>query len=458
MLVRVSILLSVCGLAVPLALAGADHTGNPGDRPQQSGSDELPSTLFPRCPSYTFTPVAEIPDKLVKFFSDHKRYRLVIGVSEFEDKGSKQLNRPYAEQTARLIDARLAELGYAPLPSLRTGQPYLSGPRATKSAIMASLRDMEQATREGDLGVIYYIGHGTITLNNKDLSLAVYDRPVAADEGIRASDLFATLELSEWRSDLKEIPHFIVVLETCYSGVAALGSRPVLWQRNGLQTIAEISNQVFPPQIAVLTATIDGDDKRAYDLHGTNESAFGFFFIRALGEDWECADTTPDGILTLPELKNYLTTRLELAHQLSIVDGSMEPVTSSAEAQHFIAYSPDRHFVDGDRSAIVRLLIKPPSGSVADVQLPSGRLYSCNSTDGCNIIVSASLGGKLLVSRRLEPVTTAGVFGPTTGAISKSGIDIFAFLRSKPRAVDLHEMISRKSKSKTVAGISIQIR
>lgn len=166
--------------ATTLSLPGQDVA----PAPPVTDLDSLVSPqLRPSCTSQHYLPVPH-PDLIASLLNGKKRYRLVIGAGEFLDQPQTN-DRTFVAPTAMLIDSRLADLGYTPLPSLsKTGTTYLIGKQATKDAIRAALREMAAATSGGDIGFIYYVGHGEISPGGNDLSLAVYDRKSLRTKGI----------------------------------------------------------------------------------------------------------------------------------------------------------------------------------------------------------------------------------------------------------------------------------
>jgi hypothetical protein len=98
------------------------------------------------------------------------------------------------------------------------------------------------------------------------------------------SDVIAALSLRKYPSHVQEVPKFILVLETCYSGNAAAKSHVEVTDQDGLKILAEVNRGITPPpppQMVVLSATAAGDLTRAFDLKSTGLSAFGYFFVRA---------------------------------------------------------------------------------------------------------------------------------------------------------------------------------
>lgn len=373
-----------------------------------------------------------------------KLYRLVIGAGEFQY--DPVLNRQFVEPTAQMIDKRLNDLGYLPLPSLeKSAKPYLSGAGAKKQAIKDALKEIVQITEPEDLVVIYYLGHGSVTPSNKDLSLSVYDRPVAEDEGIRVSDLLATLELGRFRRDISEMPGLIVVLETCYSGNVTRGSRVgIITDSKGVQRLEAIGGELVPPQVVLLSATVDGDTSRAYGLHGSRYSAFGYFFARALKEEWACVDRNVDGILTVEEMKEHLQTRLHDAFQYAEIDGQMEPASLGRDRFSFIAYDPSRYGDEGDRMRIIRLLLTPAPGQTAQITLPSGYQRTCSSS--CAVGISPTALGKIAFSS----------FEVPKGVPNANGAPADIFVKETKGSIELKTLLQRKKT--TVGGASLQVQ
>jgi hypothetical protein len=430
--------------------------------PQATGTTpgDVPPALNPKCPVQQYkTPPA--PDALADTMSHRKRFRLVIGAGEFTDPDSKPLNRAFVKPTAALVDARLQELGYAPLPSLKDKpEQYLAGPSANKKTIMDAIEEMERVSSTEDIGIIYYLGHGTVTLNHNDLSLAVYDRPVAPDDGIRFSDLLATLELRRTHDDITEIPHYILILETCYSGVAAIGTHIKIDTSNNVQRIVQIQGQVVPDQITILTATADGVDNRAYDLHGTQLSAFGYFFARALHEDWACVDANvPDGILTLQEIVDYLKERLKKAYDLMTIDGPMTPAILERDESSFIAYDAKRYVIPGMRNRLIPVTVAS-SALVRMIETPRGNQYTCPPNQECVYTISAASPGSIKVaSLAAVDLDTFPAQGKPVGGDPIAGV-IPPPAPPPPQApltgvINIQDLV--RTKRQSVAGVVLQV-
>jgi hypothetical protein len=98
---------------------------------------------------------------------------------------------------------------------------------------MDAIQQMAAVTSSDDMGVIYYVGHGQLSYSNNDVVLSVYDRTVERDEGIRVSDILGILQSGKYRGTIDQIPHFLIVIDACGSGNAALGGKTVIDKRIG---------------------------------------------------------------------------------------------------------------------------------------------------------------------------------------------------------------------------------
>jgi hypothetical protein len=363
-------------------------------QPLSSGTTPIVDPrLIEGCSHIPYDPYKSPPPDAVQEVFDHKKYRLVIGVGE--NQFDQSANRDYVDNTAKLVDEKLEKLNYAPLPSFAKSSalPYLAGKNATKEAIMKALVEMQHEMGQGDIGVIYYVGHGGVTPSNRDVILSVYDRPIANDEGIRVDDILGTLELNRTRSAIHEVPNYFIVLDSCLSGNAAQGNRTVLVDDGGIQRIESIEGRIVPEQVAILTSTASGRDPEAYQLAGTAVSAFGFFFARALDEDWDCVDRPqPDGILTLDEISDYLEKKLELAYSLKATPAKMSPTLLEKDKKEFLAYNAERRSLDGARAKIKKMNVKSKDPAfAAEVRFSTGESLRCAEPTGCSFLVSESL-------------------------------------------------------------------
>jgi hypothetical protein len=354
------------------------------------------------------------PDLIGEYLRAHKRYRLVIGAGEYLDHPEIN-NRAYVQPTARLVDASLAELGYEALPGVsQRGEPFLIGKDANRKAIDAALKEMAQRTGGQDFGIIYYVGHGNITSTGADLSLGIYDEPVASDRGYLTSQMLGLLQTgSVYRTAITEIPHLFVVLDAYFSGTIAQSFHTVIETIEGVQRLVEVSGggPIIAEQVAVLTATAPGSAKRAYELDGTGLSAFGYYFARALRKDWVCSDSlSHDGILTLQEMEAYLDKHLKLAYEKGALQAEMSPRVLAGNKDSLLAYRADKYAEPGFRDLIYSILVKPGQYETAYLTMPGGAQIACSdSVSGCRVPFSKSyLNANLTLAVAKQNVTGLG--------------------------------------------------
>ncbi len=284
------------------------------------------------CPARTY--VAPDPDVLGSVWQGRKRYRLVVGAGEFPL--SPDANRDFVEPTARMVDDALDAAGYSESLGL------LLGARATRQNLRAAL------TRIGSLDpdaivLVYYVGHGIPTDDEDDIALAVSDEPVEQGYGLRVRDLLARA-LKPIDPAFRKFPRITLILETCYSGAAS----PF---KDGLRAILERASSINVKRLAFLTATSESQQARSLGQLGV--AAFGYYLAHALTDEWPCADITPDGALTILELRTYLEKRLKEALKDGELDGEMVPDHLDPGSYTMLAYSQSRVAdLDGYRDKI----------------------------------------------------------------------------------------------------------
>jgi hypothetical protein len=426
-------------LAVPFALVGTPHSLSATfDLSEQPITQMLPQGALRVCEEPQYRPPPN--DKLPRLLQRRKLYQLVIAADQYKFDPDVS-NRPYVRKTAALVSKTLLGLQYQPVSGLDPGEPYLSGANATKQRIKEAVADLVTAVGSSGIGIVYYIGHGSITPNRRDLSLSVYDAPIAEDEGIRLTDLISTLSLKPYPSSVIEIPKFIIVLETCYSGNALRRGGAEPRDVDGLKILADVDDGLAPsppPQLVLLSATAEGSASRAYELAGTGMSAFGFFFSRAFTDDWACVDSSMDGIITASELEGYLKERLEFASRTHLIEAPMAPKVRDDQRFSFLAYDSSRYYREGDSARVIEVSLS--DGAIATLTLPDGTLQRC--PPDCSVYVSASLQGSLTIEvpQTRYPGVHKGPAGdkpvPLPGDTVKGRIAISELVRARNQGYD----------------------
>lgn len=396
-----------------------------------------PVAAIPTCTKLTYTSPPN-DDVIKEMWDKRRKFRLVIGAGTYKLAPDK--NRAFIAPTAALVDSKLEKLGYQALPSLQQ-HPFLVDSAATKGNIVAALKEMAQQVGKDGIGIVYYAGHGLITPSKTDLALGVYEEDVLPVNGLTVSNIIGLLGVdSSYVDSVDEIPNIFLVLESCESGEAAIGDNSVVVTDGDLQKVQKVQTSIIAPtRVAILAATTHGGNHDAYPLNGMNVSAFGYYFARALDEDWACSnDQTREGILVNFELQDYLVDRLGAAYKNHLIDGQMKPTSLPKDNFAMWAYRPDRQAdcggtpCIGNRNRFVRVLLTTDFNQDAELKLANGFHMTCQPGEQCSVIISSSFSGKLSITSRTYKVDDVLAMTPTTSTYkSKSGSADFGKLVSK---------------------------
>jgi hypothetical protein len=371
-------------------------------------TSKVPTDLIKPCDAPAFRPPKQPPDVVFDSLLAHKRYRLVIGPGFFGDNSPD--NRDFVEPTAAMVDAALDARGFQPLPdpemSSLTGDTkrhYLAGKAATEENIRSALILLSTLMNSdpNNHAIIYFVGHGAISPSHRDVTLSVADQPVNDHDGLRFSDLVGLLTIRTYQTNTApSVPNYIVVLDTCFSGNAALGVSAQVVEQYGIQSIQAVENIPLLGQIAILSSTQAGYNTESFGLKDTNVSAFGYFFARSIQEDWNCTDSeTRDGIITLTEIKDYVSPKLQQAKDMSYLAAEMRPYLPPADDLKFVDYDPKRTTEDGFARHLMAFNFAPQrSGDLATVKLANGMILTCAATNGCTVPIASDPGQTFKVS------------------------------------------------------------
>jgi Caspase domain len=391
-------------------------------------------------------------DNIQPLIAAHRKYRLVIGASEFRD--SPAYNADFVAGTAAVVDQRLCQLGYEAIDSLKSRPvQYLVGEQANLDAIKSALEELAQATEPGDFAIVYFATHGNLPPSNADLVLSVYDRPVTKTDGLRISDLIGELALSKWyRTNALDTANFLLVIDACYSG-NFLKQVEGITQMDGVQRIVASADPPIPERFALITATGSGATTEAYQLGDLKLTAFGAYFARSLKEDWTCADSNFDGIVTAGELRTCIQDGLDRATSQGAIKGNaMSPQVAHPEA--LVAFNADKYRSKGERPSLVLLKVAPKNALSANtalpfqVHLPNGAIIPCERS--CQVWVEKSdQPGKLQID------TASGDSFADVVAIGPGPLDPSA--RSKRIEVPIKQVIRAAHSKVAVEGLLISL-
>lgn len=409
-----------------------------------------PVGAIPTCVKLTYTSPPN-DDVIREVWDKRRKFRLVIGAGAY--KFSPDKDRDFIASTAALVDSKLEKLGYEALPSLKQ-HPFLVDSTASKQNIIDALKEMANQVGKDGIGIVYYAGHGLITPNHVDLALGVYDEAVLPTNGLTVSNVIGLLGVdSSYAESVDEIPNIFLVLESCESGEAAIGDTSVLVTDGDVQRVQRLQTSIIPPtRVAILSATTHGGNHDAYPLNGMNVSAFGYYFARALDEDWACAnDPTRDGILINSELQDYLIDRLGTAYKKQLINGEMKPTSLAKDNFAIWAYRPDRQAdcggtpCTGNRKRFIRILVTTDFNQDAELTLPNGFHKKCSLGEKCSVIISAKFSGKLSITSRTYKKDDVIALGPDASIV-----------KSKSESADFGKLVSKGHLG--VAGVDLQVQ
>ena len=221
-----------------------------------------------------------------------RKFALIIGNSEYEDKSLAELLKPSADAKALAEIIRDPEIGGFDEVTVLVDQPATTIRRAVSSFF----------TRRGreDLLLLYFSGHG-IRDDRGQLFLAVKDTEHNLLRGTAIPAAFITDEMDNSRSRRQ-----VLILDCCHSGAFSRGMKGAPGTSVGTATAFEGTGSGR----VVLTAT----DSTQYAWEGdrmigqAENSVFTHYLIQGLrtGE----ADTDADGRITLDELYDYVYERV----------------------------------------------------------------------------------------------------------------------------------------------------
>jgi hypothetical protein len=147
---------------------------------------------------------------------DSARRALVVGVNAYQDQAIPSLSG--AVNDAKELRQRLVEFGDFQIPN----EHFLLDEMATADNVRQALSDLLWRAEEADVVLIYFSGHG---LTDK------YDNAFIAPHDVRrASPLVRGIRMRDIRELMlaaKNKQSILLLLDCCYSGVAAEGERAV---------------------------------------------------------------------------------------------------------------------------------------------------------------------------------------------------------------------------------------
>ncbi len=331
--------LVLAGLAVFLVEISCGQV--PPDLPGATLAEYLNSS----CPHPPYNPpLPEAQDQLQRAFTSQKRFFVVIGASRYPaDNGQADSSddRPFVESSARRVRDALIKHGYQ-----EAG--FLVGRDATKEKVRQALRQFQNVGPEVSV-VVYYAGHAVPgdSATNDDLYLQLANERVALGNGLPVSLVLGELQGPKTGDNRPTSrARVFLVIDSCYSGQPLLNAP--IWRAGMLTSLVLLTSARAEQRSWPLTLP-DGDVA----------TAFGYFFARALTDDWDCTDRLRDGAITIWEVHLYLDRRLKEVRDRKLIEDAMTPDFSDPEHHSMLAYDPTRVVDTGIRTAVASIVVPP---------------------------------------------------------------------------------------------------
>jgi WD40 repeat protein len=221
-------------------------------------------------------------------------YVLAVGVGDYA-REDLRLKCP-TKDAADLVNAFRAQAGNG---LYRKVEPLtLTNAQVTGGALARAVRDFLRHAEEKDTIVVFLAGHGARDSVGDYYFLTRDATPETPEDGIARGAV----------EDLVKSPHLrarrrILLLDTCFSGVAVDGARGAERQfRPG-----DFTDLVAADEEGICVIAASSADQRAFELE--ENGAFTRAFLEALGGA-EGVDDDGDSQLRVREIKNYLDRRV----------------------------------------------------------------------------------------------------------------------------------------------------
>jgi hypothetical protein len=236
-----------------------------------------------------------------------KRY-LLVAASQTQDAETKL---PFTSIDAKAVAATLTKLGYEPL-----GTGLLEGANATGENFVAELEKIRTLPPNA-LVIVYYSGHASADPSGKDLWLQLYGQKKFGEHyGLSIDNLLGAARGTTYKGELS------LILDTCFSGAAANSTQ----LKESENTVVVASSSYQQPSVSMVAP------------NNTEMSAFTYYFIQGLTDDWTRVDGDRDGIITYPDLAIYIGNRLTEKFRDRALLGPMQPQLFGGFNKNWVGY------------------------------------------------------------------------------------------------------------------------
>jgi tetratricopeptide (TPR) repeat protein len=249
-------------------------------------------------------------DEADQYWKLRNKYFLIIAPSEA---ALADRSQPFAKVDAREISKALTRFGYSSI-------QILNEKDATQGNVITELEKIQKLDADTSV-LIYYSGHA-VTTEEKDLWLQLDGQnKIGPYRGLSLTSLVAAARGSTYKG------HLALILDTCHSG-----TRPP-----ALFSLPEMENTL------IFASSADKESSYTKRLvSGVEISAFTYYFIQGLNDDWDRVDGDRDGIVLYTELLAYISNQLMEELSDHVIAGSMRPQLLGSSQLSWLAYDPTR--------------------------------------------------------------------------------------------------------------------
>lgn len=261
--------------------------------------------------------VPEESDFVFKFWQTRRKYFLIIAANELS---AADADLPFVEVNGELLAQALIALGYEPL----TQDGILADEDANLEAALDALDTIMpgEFTPESTI-LIYYAGHGVKDPKEEDLWLQLHGGAIGPYRGLSLSRIIDTVRGNGYSGDLA------VLVDACFSGQGVF---------SGKLTLKDLG----PGNTTILTSSSDEQSSYKTEIPGVDSSAFSYFLLRGLTEEWRGIDPDEDGLVTSGELRNFIAAGLKKLFLDKLLYGEMTPFFVSIPQEVVLAYRRDK--------------------------------------------------------------------------------------------------------------------
>lgn len=230
-----------------------------------------------------------------------KIYALVVGISTYTDENIPNLK--YAQKDAEAFSAYLKTVPAGAIPA--ENMVVLTNEKATRANIMKALMQLLTRTRDDDMFIFYFSGHGKNGVFDNEGYFLSYDTEFENEAGTAISMFDINSRISQSAAKLK-----ISYVDACHAGLfkSKNSKGDVVDNERIREAFDAIIKNASEGEVVLLSSSARQQSLESETLqHGV----FTYYLLKGLkGEADKEQKNTPgyaDGIVTIGELNTYLT-------------------------------------------------------------------------------------------------------------------------------------------------------